>query len=174
MPSNNKWDWLGPGIYFWEDNPFRALDYAVDCAKKKQKFNGEIKTPFVIGAIIELGNCLNLVEPNATHIIKLAHKLVKDEYGSAGKKMPVNNGANRSLDCAVIRQVHLTNSKYGITPYDTIRCPFHEGEAIYEQANFTSGLHIEICVVDPAMIKGYFLPQPLENFNPWLHEDFRR
>jgi len=26
--SQNNYDWLGHGIYFWENNPQRALDYA--------------------------------------------------------------------------------------------------------------------------------------------------
>lgn len=42
-PSKNSWDRLGPGIYFWEDNPSRALEYAIDCAEKKQKFNGDVR-----------------------------------------------------------------------------------------------------------------------------------
>ncbi|MEP7144619.1 MAG: hypothetical protein ABI707_17185 [Ferruginibacter sp.] len=62
--SNNRWDWLGGGAYFWEQNPGRALEYAEECAKGEQKFCGEITIPFVIGAIIELGNCLNLLDQN--------------------------------------------------------------------------------------------------------------
>jgi hypothetical protein len=27
-PSNNDYDWLGPGIYFWEANPLRGLEFA--------------------------------------------------------------------------------------------------------------------------------------------------
>jgi hypothetical protein len=27
-PSDNKWDWLGRGIYFWEHSPERALRWA--------------------------------------------------------------------------------------------------------------------------------------------------
>jgi hypothetical protein len=27
-PSENAWDWLGHGIYFWEDSPARALRWA--------------------------------------------------------------------------------------------------------------------------------------------------
>ena len=53
--SKNAWDWLGPGVYFWEQNPGRALEYAIEVANGHQKNNGSIKTPFVIGAIIELG-----------------------------------------------------------------------------------------------------------------------
>jgi hypothetical protein len=72
-PSDNPWDSLGPGIYFWEQNPQRALAYAVECAVKLQKFSGNDR------------------------------------------------------------------------------------------------LHIEICVRDPSMIKGYFLPRPVEEFNPYLN-----
>ena len=61
--STNEWDWLGPGVYFWEQNPARALEYAIDSANNKQKNRVPIKIPFVLGAIIELGNCLNLLEP---------------------------------------------------------------------------------------------------------------
>ena len=35
-PSNNEWDWLGEGIYFWEHNPLRGLEYAIEIANKKQ------------------------------------------------------------------------------------------------------------------------------------------
>jgi hypothetical protein len=171
-PSNNAWDWLGPGIYFWEDNPYRALSYAVDCARNKQKFAGRIKTPFVVGAIIELGHCLNLIEPNSIRIVQESYRILKANAEMTGIPLPTNKGANRSLDCAVIKWIHKMYKLKDGSIYDTIRSPFHEGEAIYDQANFTTGLHIEICVIDPKQIKGYFLPQPLEKFNPWLNKEF--
>src|SRR5665213_442516 len=62
QPSENTWDWLGQGIYFWEQDPLRALQYATENALGKQKNKKAAKIPFVIGAIIELGNGLNLVE----------------------------------------------------------------------------------------------------------------
>lgn len=171
-PSDNPWDWLGPGVYFWEQNPYRALAYAVEAAQRHQKFSGKIKTPFVIGAIIELGNCLNLVEPNSINIVKEAHANLLGVVRDSGEKMPVNKDANRRLDCAVIKYVHESNKKVGIAPYDTIRSPFQEGGPIYEGANFTDRLHIEICVLNPEMIKGYFLPRPVEEFNPYLNKSF--
>ena len=66
-PSKNKWDWLGHGIYFWEHNPLRALQYAKDVAVGKQKAKAKIKTPFVIGCVINLGHCLNLNQPSNYH-----------------------------------------------------------------------------------------------------------
>ncbi len=29
-PSINIWDWLGSGVYFWEQNPARALESAIE------------------------------------------------------------------------------------------------------------------------------------------------
>ena len=169
-PSNNPWDWLGPGIYFWEHNPSRALTYAEEAARLQQKFSGRIKTPFVIGAIIELGWCLNLMEPNSINIVKEAYTFLLRTMREGGENMPENKGANRQLDCAVIRWVHESNKKFGDVAYDTVRSPFHEGNPIYEGANFTDRLHVEICVRNPAKIKGYFLPRPVEVFNPYLNK----
>ena len=166
--SENQWDWFGSGVYFWEQNPSRALEYAVDCADGNQKFNGNIKTPFVIGAIIELGNCLNLLEPNSIVILKKAYAGLKETIEQSGAKMPKNKGANRALDCSVIQYVHQTNKALGIEPYDTIRSAFLEGEEVYPTSHFTDRLHIEICVINTGLIKGYFLPQPIDKHNPYL------
>lgn len=171
-PSANKWDWLGPGIYFWEQNPKRAIDYATNCALNKQKFNGEIKTPFVLGAIIELGKCLNLIEPSSAPIIREAHESLLSLTQEAGKKMPQNIDSNRMLDCAVIKNVHAIADRQNKPPFQTIRSPFHEGDFLYENSNFTENLHIEICVLDSNMIKGYFLPLPHSQYNPYLTKDF--
>lgn len=171
--SNNPWDWLGPGVYFWEQNPGRALEYAIDVAGKKQKNNGAIKNPFVIGAIIELGNCLNLLEPNSLAIVKEAHASLEKMMEETGKEMPQNKGANRKLDCAVIQTVHETNKREGLDPYDSIRCAFVEGAPIYPESNFTDRLHIEICVLNPDLIKGYFLPKPIHEHNPYLTTEYK-
>ena len=32
-PSYNAYDWLGSGIYFWEDAPERAMQWAVEMKK---------------------------------------------------------------------------------------------------------------------------------------------
>jgi hypothetical protein len=92
---------------------------------------------------------------------------------ASGEKMPLNKGANRQLDCAVIKYVHESNKKQDVPSYDTIRSPFQEGGPIYDGANFTDRLHIEICVLNPATIKGYFLPRPVDEFNPYLNKEFK-
>ena len=66
-PSNNDYDWLGNGIYFWEHNLERAWQWANDSAKRK---SSSIKTPAVIGAVINLGNCLNLFDSKNIQLLK--------------------------------------------------------------------------------------------------------
>ncbi|WP_234851529.1 hypothetical protein [Sinorhizobium meliloti] len=56
LPSEKAYDWLGSGIYFWENDPERALEWATQKAE-----SGAYKEPFVLGAIIDLGNCLDLI-----------------------------------------------------------------------------------------------------------------
>ena len=160
------------GIYFWEQNPGRALEYAIECAAGRQKNKTRINSPFVIGAVIELGNCLNLLEPGSIDMVKKAHDRLIETCKENGKSMPVNKGAIRKLDCSVIKYVHQTMEEKRLPPYDTVRNAFNEGGQIYPNSNFYDRLHIEICVLNPCLIKGYFLPRPIQEFNPYLKKVF--
>ena len=51
--SRNDYDWLGHGVYFWEQNPDRAFEYAKSLSKSLKKTNKKIETPSVIGAVID-------------------------------------------------------------------------------------------------------------------------
>jgi hypothetical protein len=167
-PSNNTWDWLGEGIYFWEDDPARALQYATENAAGKQKNQKAATTPFVIGAVIDLGKCLNLVEIESLEILKEAHEGLSKVMEIAETPMPLNKGKNRELDCAVINYIHQSNNTSGKEAYDSIRCAFPEGDAAFSGSFITSRLHIQLCIRDTELIKGYFLPKPIKKFNPNL------
>lgn len=167
LPSNNRWDWLGEGIYFWEQNPYRALEYAKESSKGEQFNKVRIKNPFVLGALIDLGNCLNLVESQSLQILSEAYSGLQKLMDELDEPIPKNKGNNRALDCAVIKFVHQSRKgKY--PPFDTIRAAFSEGREAYPGANFTVRHHVQICVLNPEMIQGYFLPRPLSTFNPDL------
>jgi hypothetical protein len=170
--SDNAWDWLGGGVYFWEQNPERAVQYAIEYASGQQKNRRRIRTPFVIGSTIELGQCLNLLEPKAIEIVVTAHQYLLETLKKSGELLPVNDGPKRNLDGAVIRAVHQIVRKDGLKKYDTVRCAFAEGKAAYAGSNFSVRGHIEVCVINQEMIKGYFLPRPLELYNPYLKKDF--
>ena len=53
-PSQNDYDWLGTGIYFWESDPLRALEFAQERAEGAKNSRGDITVPFVVGAVINL------------------------------------------------------------------------------------------------------------------------
>jgi len=82
--------------------------------------------------------------------------------------MPVNKENNRALDCAVIKYLDQSRKQESEPEYDTVRCAFPEGGSAYPDSYITSRLHIQVCVRNPACIKGFFLPRPLEKFNPGL------
>lgn len=172
--SNNDWDWLGDGVYFWEQNPIRALEYAEESPIGLQHNKKRIKNPFVLGAIIELGNCLNLIEPTSLQIVKQSYESLKEAHEKSGDPMRVNDGAKRELDCAVIKYIHEIRTRAGDEEFDTIRSPFHEAGLLYDTSNFSARLHIEICVRKYEKIKGYFLPMPIKDYNPYLEKDFNK
>jgi hypothetical protein len=53
--SESKTEWLGHGVYFWENDPARAMDWAAN-----GKTRGKVIEPSAVGAIIDLGYCLDL------------------------------------------------------------------------------------------------------------------
>ena len=61
-PSDNDYDWLGHGLYFWENNQERALEWAQLLKENPQSGKSKITTPAVLGAVIDLGYCLDLLK----------------------------------------------------------------------------------------------------------------
>lgn len=154
--SKNSYDWLGHGTYFWEYGPQRAMEFA-----KEKKRRGEIKQPVVIGAVIDPGHCLNLLESSALAEIKISHALL--ELIHDGGEFPKNEGGTdlykRHLDCAVFEMTHVlreSDPKNPLPPYDTVRGAFWEGKELYPNAGFKQKNHVQICVRNPDCIKGYF------------------
>ena len=76
-PSVNDYDWLGHGIYFWEASPERALQFARDAQGRRKISRGKMRYPYVVGAAIELGNCLNLLDQAGLMEMRAAHQVLK-------------------------------------------------------------------------------------------------
>ncbi|MGK0290608.1 MAG: hypothetical protein ACI86H_002067 [bacterium] len=159
--SDNLYDWLGKGTYFWENNLERAKQYAIE---DSQRTNTKINNPFALGAVIDLGNCLDLLEQDYLDFLKMSYNEFNKEF--EGISLPRNTGfapndfdfRKRELDCAVIRWAHTLAAKEGIY-FDTVRAAFWEGEELYPNAGFKMQNHIQIAVLNPNCIKGIFLPR---------------
>ncbi len=156
-PSENEHDWLGGGYYFWEDSRARALQWAQDHKKE-----GKLETPGVLGAIIDLGNCLNLIDTEYLELVKTAYKVYLDLCKESGFKPAENKGKGfraRYLDKAVFETLHKLRAQECQPPFDSVRAFFVEGEPLYESSGLHSLDHIQICVRSPRQIIGYFLPR---------------
>ena len=160
--SENSYDWLGHGIYFWEQNLQRAKEWA-------KRRHG--KDAAVMGAVIDLGNCLNLTDSASSEYLKTGYSVLKALCDIDGTKMPENRESLktkdillRDLDCAVIMQVQdIYSGNPGVPAFDSVRGVFIEGGAPYPGSAFNDKTHIQICVCNPNCIKGYFAPRSKDN-----------
>lgn len=161
--SHNDYDWLGNGMYFWEQNLERAWEWA---KSGRTNPNLHIDTPAVIGAVIDLGFCLNLVDSHNIQMLKYQYEILKAKMAITEKPMPINKNIKgnsdlllRYLDCAVIEDLHQERENNDLPAYDSVRGVFFEGNPIYETSGFMEQSHIQICVRNPNCIKGFFAPK---------------
>jgi hypothetical protein len=158
VPSQNDYDWLGHGIYFWEHSPARAMQWAKEQA---DRHNGRraVGAPAVVGAVIQLGACLDLTDVRHTQLLATAYEQVWEAYRAEGRRLPRNTGGDqdlkkRQLDCLVINWLHQQSGGR----FQTVRGAFPEGNPVYPGAKIRKETHIQIAVRDKACILGIFRP----------------
>lgn len=156
-PSTNDYDWLGSGIYFWENNLDRAKEWSRD------HNHGE---EYVIGAAIDLGHCLDLTVDTSNQLLERSYKIVEFLSEASGTPLPKNtpskNGYDvfdRKLDCYVINFLCRFMEDTGEEYFDSVRGPFFEGGPLYNGSSLSKKTHIQIAVRNPNCIKGYFEPR---------------
>jgi len=157
--SENTYDWLGSGIYFWVESFARALDWA--------KANRDIEDPYVVGAFLDPGLCLNLTDYGAATQIREAYELFADTCHKAGHPLPENavhvagTVLVRKLDCAVINYLHELRYENGESAFDTVYGVFEEGEPLFARSALKEKTHIQIAVRNNDAIRGYFRPREM-------------
>jgi hypothetical protein len=158
-PSQNDWDWLGHGVYFWEDSHARAERWA---REEIRRHGSQIKKPAVVGTVIDLGNCLNLADAEALKQVRAAHDAYQRICAETGAPAARNRGSElraRYLDCAVMETLHRLRHEEKSMPFGTVRGFFMEGQELYDDAGFRKLDHIQVCVRSPRQIIGCFWPR---------------
>jgi hypothetical protein len=159
-PSDNDYDWLGRGIYFWEHGPRRAYEWAQNSKK--------VTKPAVIGAHINLGYCFDLLDIYYTQLLTDMFPLYRRAYGATGTPLPTNLSPKnhdsgdlllRHLDCSAINWCLDFLERQENQHFHTVRCLFSEGTPVFEGSKILSKSHIQIAVRDIAAVVGYFKPQ---------------
>ena len=179
--SENPYDWLGDGIYFWENNLRRAMEWAEEMVK------GE---PAVIEAEIRLGRCFDLTSSEEIDALKRVYDEVVLDYNLAGKKLPRNRDLRRGtmwqqtwlswldtwnawlypvlagvqferassrklryLDRLVLNQLNEAVERFGSgRGFQTIRGAFEEGDPVFSGSMIRRQSHVQIAVRDRSCI----------------------
>jgi hypothetical protein len=160
--SENPYDWLGKGVYFWESDPVRAYQWAV--ARRSN-------SPCVVGAVVDPGNCLDLTKQSGIAAVQRAYSSYISLQTKFGKAIPQNlagrasepsDFVRRFLDCAVIDHLHdlyaiASKQNQGVArSFDTVRALFPEGKELFERSGFKDKTHIQIAVRNQKQILGVF------------------
>jgi hypothetical protein len=94
--------------------------------------------------------------------VTIAHQMLAESYALNHLELPTNSGGKdkfkRELDCQVIEALHRYRKETGLLPYDSVRSPFPEDAPLYDGAGFRLKNHVQIAVINPDCIKGYFHP----------------
>ena len=144
-PSENDYDWLGSGIYFW-------------------KRRGKIRKPDVVGAILQLGSCFDLMDTRFTDDLPVAFEMFKRAHEQSGQLLPRNSGKTpdrklRRLDCAIVNFYLRWLKDNQDAAYDTVRCGFVEGPPAFQGSGIRQQSHVQVAVRNPACVVGVFRPR---------------
>ncbi|WP_439580872.1 hypothetical protein [Dyadobacter bucti] len=159
--STNAYDWLGFGVYFWENDLQRAFDWAAELHGREAA---------VIGAKINLGNCFDISNSYAKDILRLSFNELLQEWRTMYLPIPTNKTHPRGkgnpedlilryLDKIVIENaMELLSKQQPDIIYDSVRAPFQEGFPVYPGSAFREHDHIHLCVRNPDLLTELFDP----------------
>jgi hypothetical protein len=160
--SAKSYDWLGSGVYFWENDEIRALQWS------QSRFGN---AGAVIGAKINLLNCFDVSNSYARNLLIDTYTHFKKASEASGIRLPTNqphpklignpaDNALRYLDRAVV-ELTLHNANSGANPrnYSIVRAAFQEGFELYSGSAFREHDHIHLCVRNPDLLTELFDPE---------------
>jgi hypothetical protein len=145
--SINDYDWLGTGVYFFQDAPIRALTWV------KQRYPDSAA---VIKSELMLENCIDLLDIGWYPIIRDTYSMFVLEYQKANIPLPNQNpqiSKAHRLDCAffnyIVEKIFASQDK----TIDSIRAVFNEGNRIYPNSAICDRAHIQILIRDLSLIE---------------------
>jgi hypothetical protein len=139
--SRNDYDWLGDGAYFFQDAPGRAREWA-------RRFGSQAA---VIGAEIDLDDCLDLLDPRWNGVVREAYSDLLESAREEGYALPRQTSGAHRLDRLVIHRTVEVLGRQGIG-VRSVRAAFIEGEPLFAGSALWSKAHVQIAVRDLSAI----------------------
>ncbi len=144
IPSTARGDWLGQGIYFWQDAPLRAWEWA------RTQYGPNIA---VIRARIRLDDCIDLLDIHWEGQMRRQFQALGREYQQAGKPPPTQRTGYHVLDKELIDRTVRYYATKGIA-IRCVRAAFVEGTPMFPTSALYDRAHVQIAVIDPQLITG--------------------
>ena len=144
--STNDYDWLGTGVYFFQDAPQRARAWAVERYPD---------SPAVIGSRLVLENCLDLLDISWFPTIREAYSLFVEAYRQTNQPLPRQNPQRSKahrLDCAFFNYIVGQILEPQGETVGAIRGIFNEGDRIYPNSAIFDRAHIQIAIRNLSLI----------------------
>lgn len=138
--SQNLYDWLGDGIYFFQDAPLRAREWA------RERYGRE---GVVLGAEIHLTDCMDLLDVAWYDVLSDAHDDYVTLLRRSNRSRPIQSEGAHPLDRAVINYTVGVLGEAGIR-IACVRAAFREGRQVYRDSALYDRTHIQIAVRDPS------------------------
>jgi hypothetical protein len=142
LVSKNAYDWLGDGVYFWQNAPLRALSWAT----KTFGTDG-----VVIEADIEVRDFINLLDIEWMSWLADVHDQYLVELKEKGQAPPVQTERAHRLDREVINFGIEILEQSGHSVRGVIGS-FREGRPVFPNSALYSESHVQIAVRDLSLI----------------------
>lgn len=162
-PSKHDWEWLGNGVYFWQDGPYRAQEWAWEWTVERH--GGEAA---VVGATIKLerAKIIDLIDIEWCDWLKrfyqdyIRHHALHDKpFLRQDPKHPERKVWGRHpLDCLIINEAIIYWRKKGET-ITAVRAAFEERGPVYPTSAFYERAHVQIAVRDLSVIRKTWVEQ---------------
>jgi hypothetical protein len=150
--SDNDYDWLGEGVYFFQDAPYRAMQWATQ---------QHPQDPAVIRALIQLDNCIDLLDIKWIPTLKIVYNSFKQGYQRFDRPLPKQNptlSKAHRLDCAFFNYTTELLRRQGQN-MEIIRAVFVEGESIFPSSAIFDLAHIQIAVKNTELNLREYCPE---------------
>ncbi|MGV7207896.1 hypothetical protein ACLB1G_08570 [Oxalobacteraceae bacterium A2-2] len=133
--SNNRYDWLGSGAYFFEGDPDRAHMFAqASSDHPKKRYSAQaIASPAVVGAVLQVRHWLDLNTQAGIREYDSAYRSLVEIFNKSAKSLPQNRAAGdsdtdmiyRALDNAVFNWLHkMRDAQLSLPPFQAVRAAF--------------------------------------------------
>jgi hypothetical protein len=134
------------GIYFWEYAPQQAWWWA------ERRYGKDDSA--VVGALVRLGRCIDLLDPSNAKLLAEAHAELEESLGKVGVPLKNNANTHKYRDCAVFNYLFARLEQSQVV-VESVRSVFVVMEArkglprLWNRSGVFRGAHIQLSVREP-------------------------